>query len=199
MNEASGSFVMEFIDGSTLEIETIRMHYLPHYAALLRKIHGATAKCWMRRYRPIDVVSRQLQAVKERNAMSAAEIQLIEDILRDTEQVVSDHPWTPCHNDFHSQNAMLLKDGSLRAIDFEDCDLADPMWDVAYLAVNLEMEGDFERLGAAYGVDTEEKVRVEAYVRLAMAHCATWAARRGGLWIQHQIEVMERLKNVMGN
>lgn len=86
---------------------------------------------------------------------------------------------------------------SLLAIYFEDCDLGVSMWDLAYLTVNLELELAPCSLDEMYGANTEKRRRVRAYVPLAMAHCATWAALHGRPWVKHQKELMERLKRVV--
>ena len=85
----------------------------------------------------------------------------------------------------------------LLAIDFEDRDLGDPTWDLAYLTLNLELEGRPLALADLYGADGEERRRLQAYVPLALAHCATWAGVQAGLWVQHQGELMERLRDVV--
>ena len=193
-DEHSGGFAMEYIEGSALGVEMIKRRFLPEVIAMLRRIHDAPAESWMRRYNPMAVVRRQLEGVKERSSMAPEDVYLIEGIIRGTEEAVRDHPWSPCHNDFHSQNVMLVGDGSLRVIDFEDCDLGDPMWDLAYLVVSLELEENPVSLGNMYGVSGEEARRMKAYLPLAMAHCATWAALHGGVWMKHQEEVMGRLR-----
>lgn len=205
IDEESGGFVMEFIEGRTLTMEMITKRYLPQTVNMLRRIHGAEAIDWMRKYDPVEIVREQLRCVRERKAMRSHDVRFIEGIIDDVGERVKNHPWMPCHNDFHSHNIMLVRQASrhqperLLAIDFEDCDLADPMWDLAYLTVNLEIEQDSYILETLYGASAEEKGRVRAYVPLAMAHCATWAALHGGLWAQHQKEIMERLRDVVGD
>ena len=202
MDEESGGFIMEFIEGRTLTMEMIRQR-LPQAVNLLRRIHEAEAMNWMRRYDPVDIVREHLERVKESNAMRPNDVRIIEGIIRDTGEKVKDHPWMPCHNDFHSHNVMLTRSSRgdsecLLAIDFEDCDLGDPMWDLAYLTVNLELEQESYVLENLYEASAEDRRRVRAYVPLAMAHCVTWAALHGGAWAQHQQEVMERLRAVVG-
>ena len=196
---------MECIDGEALEMDTIRPRFLPQLITLLRQIHGVPAAAWMRRYDPVAVVKRQLRDAIRCNAINREDASLLGTVVRDTTNAVSHHPWTPCHNDFHSQNVMMLRHSSkndsnhecLRAIDFEDCDLGDPMWDLAYLKVNLELENDSDSLETLYRASVEERRRLRAYVPLAMAHCATWAALHGGVWVKHQEELLERLRIVM--
>ena len=144
IDEERRGFVLEFIEGRTLTMEMMRQR-LPQAVNLLRRVHEAEAMTWMRRYDPIEVVKEHLKCVKERNAMRPKDVRFIEGIIRDTGEKVKDHPWMPCHNDFHSHNVMLTRSSRgdskcLLAIDVEDCDLGDPMWDLAYLTVNLELE-----------------------------------------------------------
>ncbi|KAL8789299.1 MAG: hypothetical protein Q9213_001222 [Squamulea squamosa] len=189
----SGGFVMERLKGQTLTIEMIKQR-LPQTVDLLRRIHGAEAADWMRKFDPTEIVKGQLDSVKAIYAMGAEEIRLVENIIYNAIKVVQGHPWVPCHNDFHSHNIFLQPSGRMMAIDFEDCDLGDPMWDLAYLIVNLELEGVSSEVEDLYGVTMRERRRVLAYIPLAMAHCATWAAIRGAPWIQHCREIMGRLK-----
>ena len=194
----SGGFVMDFIEGQTLTMEVLKQR-LPQAVSMLRRIHDAEVMDWMRKYDPMEVVKQQIECVKERNTMQPKDIRFIEDNLHDVAENVKGHPWMPCHNDFHSHNVMLRRASGnnperLLAIDFEDCNLGDPMWDLAYLAVNLEMEQEPFSLACLYGATAEDERRVRAYVPLAMAHCATWTALHGDVWGQHHEEVMERLK-----
>ncbi len=141
----SGGFAMEKLEGHTLTVGMIKSR-LPQIVRLLRKIHAAEPAKLMWKYDPMAAVTNQLHAVKAAKAMKPQEIKLIEDIISNTARTVKDHPWVLCHNDFHSHNIFLqpAKTGccseKLMAIDFEECDLGDPMCDLAYLIVNLGME-----------------------------------------------------------
>lgn len=196
IDEECGGFVMEYLEGRTLTKDTIRER-LPQAVFLLRRIHEAEAMDGMRRYDPIQTVRRQLERVKESNAMQANDIRLVENTIRNAEEQVMDHPWLPCHNDFHSQNVMLHDTERLLAIDFEDCDLGDPMWDLAYLTAHLQLEQDSYPLEHLYGASAEDRQRFRVYVPLVMAKFATWSSLQGGPWAQHQQEVMERLRKAI--
>ena len=84
----------------------------------------------------------------------------------------------------------------LVAIDFEDCDLGDPMWDLAYLATNLELEQQVSLLEDLNAAHADEKRRARAYIPLAMVHCATCAALHGEMWAQNSKDLMERVKAI---
>ena len=216
IDDVNGAFAMEYIDGGTLRTETALKH-LKCVVGLLKRIHGAKAEDWMRRYDPLAVVKRYLEYLKKKKkegggeTSSIEDVRLIEAVLRKCEREIgggSGHALVPCHNDFHTQNVMLRHHaagssgdggGRLLAIDFEDCDLGDPMWDLAYLTVNLELEGTPLALADLYGAHGDERRRLRAYVPLAMAHCATWAGVQAGLWARHQSEVMGRLREVVGS
>ena len=197
---------MEYIVGGTLTME-LALKHLPQVVDLLRGIHSAKGEDWMKRYDPLEVVKRYLGCLKKRDrgdGFSVEDIGIIEAGLLKCETEVrgrNGDPLVPCHNDFHSHNIMLrhttTSSAKLLAIDFEDCDLGDPMWDLAYLTVNLELEGTPLALADLYGAKADERRRLQAYVPLALAHCATWAGVQAGLWVRHQGEVMERLRNVM--
>ena len=183
------------------------LNHLPHIVELLRRIHSTKVEDWMSSYDPLEVVKRYLKCLKNKSGVeriSTEDICLIEAVLRKCEGEVrggSEHPLVPCHNDFHCHNLMLRhansSGGRLLAIDLEDCDLGDPMWDLAYLTVNLELEGTPLTLADLYGANVDERRRLRAYVPLAMAHCATWAGVHGGLWVRHQSELMGRLRDVV--
>ena len=201
IDEESGGFVMDFVEGWTLTTEMLRQR-LPQAVHLLRWIHNAEVTDWMRKYDPIKVVKQQVKCVMNRKTMHPRDIRLIEVILHHVAENVKGHPWMPCHNDFHSHNVILrrasgCKPERLLAIDFEDCNLGDPMWDLAYLAVDLKMEQETSSLACLYRATAEDKRRIRAYVPLAMAHCATWTALHGEAWGQHHGEVMERLKKML--
>ena len=205
IDEVNGAFAMEYIVGGTLTMKRALKH-LPQVVGLLRRIHSAKVENWMRRYDPLEVVKEYLACLKKKGEekISIEDIRLIEAVLCKFEREVrrgSDYPLVPCHNDFHSHNVMLRhassSDERLLAIDFEDCDLGDPMWDLAYLTVNLEFEATPLALADLYGADVDERRRLQAYVPLAMAHCATWAGVQAGLWVRHQGELMERLRHVV--
>ena len=138
-------------------------------------------------YDPMEIVSEHLECVKELNAMRSQDVRFIDGMIHDTEQKLRGHPWMPCHNDFHSHNVMLRRacrnsSECLLAIDVEKSDLGDPMLDLAYLTVNLELDREPYSLECVYGASVEDRWRFRAYVPLAMAHCATRAALHGGLW-----------------
>lgn len=200
----SGGFAMEHLRGQTLTAAAMMQpqRLLPQIVQLLLRIHTAPPAKWMWRYDPMNSVSTMLEGVKHRLAMAPTEVRLIEDIVSRTKEMVKDHPWVLCHNDFHCHDIFLQPAAAgtrehLMAIDFEECDLGDPMWDLAYLIVNLELEHHPYRLADLYGATLYERLRVGAYIPLALAYCATWAALRGGPWFQHRKELMERLKKVV--
>lgn len=198
----SGGFARERLRGHTLTVDMIKSR-LPAVMRLLRRIHTTPPAKWMWRYDPVPVVKNQLEAVKSSKAMKSNEVTVIEKIISNTAKMVKGHPWVLCHNDFHSHNIFLqpaenrFRANKLMAIDFEESDFGDPMWDLAYLIVNLELEQAPHPMETLYGVTPDERLRVRAYIPLALAHCATWAAVRGGKWAQHSRELMERLKGVV--
>ena len=201
IDDESGGFVMDFVEGWTLTTEMLRQR-LPQVVHLLRWIHNAEVTDWMRKYDPIKVVKQQVKCVMNRKTMHPRDIHLIELILHHVAENVKGHPWMPCHNDFHSHNVILRrasehKPEQLLAIDFEDCNLGDPMWDLAYLAVDLRMEQETSSLACLYRATAGDERRIQAYVPLAMAHCATWTALHGEAWGQHHEEVMGRLKAML--
>ena len=205
IDEENGAFAMEYVVGRTLTMVTTLKH-LPSVVVLLREIHSAKAEDWMRRYDPLVVVKKYLECLKtegEKNFSIEDEL-LVESVLRKYESEIKgggEYPLVPCHNDFHSHNVMLrhatTSGKKLLAIDFEDCDLGDPMWDLAYLTVNLEFERTPLALAELYGASVDERRRLRAYVPLAMAHCATWAGVQAGSWDRHQAELMQRLRHVV--
>ncbi|KAI4279922.1 MAG: hypothetical protein L6R38_004862 [Xanthoria sp. 2 TBL-2021] len=199
----SGGFAMERLRGQTLTVETIKQR-LPQVVRLLRRIYTARPAKWMWRFDPANGVKTMLETVKSTNAMQPSEVRLIEEIISNTAEMVKDHPWVLCHNDFHSYNIFLQPaktrfcTENLMAIDFEECDLGDPMWDLAYLIVSLELEHDPYDLEDLYDATLRERRRVQAYIPLAMIYCATWAAVRGGPWERHCKELMGRLNGLVG-
>ena len=66
------------------------------------------------------------------------------------------------------------------------------MWDLAYLTATPELER-FE-LAELYGCTAEERDRLECYYFLAIAHCATWRAIHGPMWVEHYHDCVARLR-----
>lgn len=161
----------------------------------------------MERYDPFEAVKRDLECLKEktneRESFSKGDIHLIEAVLRKCETEIragNGNPLVPCHNHFQSHNIMLRhttgRSEELLAIDFEDCDLGDPMWDLACLTVSLELEGIPLALADLYGANVDERRRLRAYVPLAMAQCVSLAGVQAGVGVRDQFELMGRLRGV---
>ena len=201
VDEESGGFAMECLEGTTLSSD-LALQHLPPLMNLLRNMHRAPSVRWMQQYDPVAAVAGYLDRVKNQNTMSPEDIKLVEMVLQWTKTAVKGHPKTPCHNDFHCQNIMLTQTPSrgseLTAIDFENCGMGDPMWDVASLTVNLGLQETPLALANLYGVNDFGCRRVRAYVLLAMCHCATWAATRGEAWKAHREDMMVTLKKALG-
>ena len=159
------------------------MPHLPQIVEPLHRIHGAKLEFWMSIYDLVSVVREYVEAAKAVNGMPVEDMQLVEAIVDQVEAEVKGHPLVPCHNDFHSYNIMKerMQSSSTRllAIDFENVGLGDPMWDLAYLTVNLELEQMPLAPADLYVASKEEQLRVCAYVRLAMAHVAAWTGMHG--------------------
>ncbi|RKK66776.1 hypothetical protein BFJ69_g15099 [Fusarium oxysporum] len=197
-DESSGAFVMAFINGQTLTPD-LALRNLPAIMELLRKFHTSTSHPWMNIYSPIATVEDYLCLARDQATMTDDDTQLIEAVIAYVKASVGDTTSTlaPCHNDFHCHNIIVDGTARLWAIDLENVDLGDPMWDLAYLSVNLEMEP----LGLAevYGSMKEDRNRLGAYYLLAIAHCATWSITHGQLWFQHYRELMVRLRKCWNN
>ncbi|KAL9088209.1 MAG: hypothetical protein Q9165_006336 [Trypethelium subeluteriae] len=201
-DDQSGAFAMECLKGNTLSAD-MASQSLHQILDLLHKIHKAPARPWMRVYSPITVVEEYLDAAKSMDSMPHEDIQLVETVLEDTRREIGQiHSYpdllVPCHNDFHSHNIILGSDGNdqYMAIDFENTDLGDPMWDLAYLTVNLDLEREPLALADAYHTTTEERRRLNAYCLLAITHCATWSAIHGAPWVKHRRDLMARLRQI---
>lgn len=172
MEEQSGAFATEFITGHTLPA-TDATDCITDVLELLRKLHNQPATTWMKHYSPIDAVQSYVDEAKLQASMTPEDVRLIETVLSHSRGVLASTPTSlvPCHNDFHSHNIMLDEKGRLWAIDFENCDLGDPMWDLAYLILNLGLEP--LDLAEQYGCTVEEQSRLPAHYLIAIAHCAT--------------------------
>lgn len=208
IDDESGAFAMECIMGENLTIETA-LRSLPQTIELLLKIHKAPALPWMRIHNPIAIVQNQLQCAKNENLMLFEDVRFLESVMTHTKNEIKDfysspHRLVPCHNDFHCQNIMLEQNNDQKnnravAIDFENLDLGDPMWDFAYLTVNLDLERQPLALADLCGATMEERRRLRAYCPLAMAHCATWAGIHGLLWRKYSRGLIVRMRQAMAD
>ncbi|EPE28215.1 Protein kinase-like (PK-like) [Glarea lozoyensis ATCC 20868] len=197
IDDLSGAFAMEFLSGQTLSAQMMLQDHLKTCTiGLLRRIHDAPSQHYMQIYNAPAAVKRMLQAADKERLLDGDDGLLLESLITWTFQKVGCQPTfqtlVPCHNDFHSQNIMLDQQGTLWAIDFEDCDLGDPMWDLGYLTANMGLEP--LDLAGIYGCNMEQKKRLEVFYYLAIGHCAVWSAIHGPLWTQHYRDCMLRLR-----
>jgi thiamine kinase-like enzyme len=193
IDDTSGAFIMEFINGQTLATD---MNHVPSTIALIRRIHTSPRQDWMSVYHAPMVVKDMLHTARKMNTLKCGDEQFLCDLISWVSMRVGDRPQdhliVPCHNDFHSLNIMLDLQGALWAIDFEDCNLGDPMWDLGYLTANLMLEP--LALAEIYSCDPKEKERLEAYYYLALGHFAVWSATHRPLWVQHFQNCMTTLR-----
>ncbi|TAQ86120.1 hypothetical protein B7494_g5550 [Chlorociboria aeruginascens] len=186
IDDATGAFIMDFIVGWTLTTDmAASTNHISSTIKLLRRIHTGPRPDWMRAYHAPMMVKDMLHAAHKQNTLECDDEQFLSNLISWTSTRVGDRPQAhlqvPCHNDFHSHNIMLDVRGTLWAIDFEDCNFGDPMWDLGYLTANLMLEP--LDLADMYGCDAEERGRLEAYYYLAIGHYALWSAIRGPLWM----------------
>jgi thiamine kinase-like enzyme len=193
LDEQSGAFATEFIRGRTLSPADVTGR-IAGIMALLQKLHSQPTTTWMKHYSPIHAVQSYVDEAKRQASMTLDEVCLVDAVLSHSKNVLFATPTihVPCHNDYHSQNVMLDEKGQLWAIDFENCDLGDPMWDLAYLTLNLRLKP--LDLADQYGCTVEEKSRLPMQYLVAIAHCATWSAIHGPQWATHYRDMMDRLQ-----
>lgn len=88
-------------------------------------------------------------------------------------------PRRPCHNDLVPANVIV--DGpNLVLIDWEYAAPNDPLWDLAYLAVEAPLDAAAEqRLSAAYGVDPAGARRLPPLRAVCLALNGLWALASG--------------------
>lgn len=199
-DEATGAFVMAFIEGKTLTKATAAQNAERVIVELLRKMHDrGRQERWMKRYDPIAVVDGMLQMTKQQKAMSPEDIEMIEHVIDNARTIseIRSIRLKPCHNDFHPFNILMDDEGELYAIDFEVMNLADPMWDLAYFTADIHLPPF--ALAEVYGCSGPELARLLAYYPLAISHFATWSATQGPQWKQHVEDLLQRLRIGNGN
>ena len=196
----SGAFAMQFIKGQTLATPELTWQYMPQLMQLLHRFHSFPVKYvspWMAHWDPLAVVQRELDVAKQSKCMAEEDIQLVEELISWVRRGIGNvsHLHVPCHNDFHGLNIVLDEGGKLWAIDYEECDLGDPMWDLAYLTATLEI--DRYALVERYGCKPEEEDRLGYYHFLAMGYYGTWRATHGPSFANLHRDCMIRLRNTL--
>ena len=154
-DDTSGAFAMQFIKGQTLATTELAWQYMPKLLNLLHRCHASPVSGWMGPWDPLAVVHKTLKVATTSNSMAMEDIQLVEQVIFWTQNGIGDvsQLLVPCHNDFHGLNVVLDGEEHLWAIDYEECNLGDPMWDLAYLTATLEIER--YELAAQYGCSAE--------------------------------------------
>ncbi|KAL6720086.1 hypothetical protein ACLMJK_002007 [Lecanora helva] len=197
LNELLERVHVAVVEERFLSTEMLRER-LSHAVTLLKKIHEAEPQNWMKKCDPVEIVDGFLQQVKERNAMPTKDIRLAEAILCDVKREFPKYPLTPCHNDVYCKMILQHPDSeTLLALNWKYCNLGDAMWDLANLAVDLEMEKSPAFLERKYGANVYSSRRVRAYIPLAVALCAIRASLRGEALEKDYGKFMARFKNVI--
>ena len=201
-DDASGAFAMQFIKGQTLASTELAKQYIPQLMQLLHRCHDSPVMPWMHFWDPLNTVQKKLDLAETLSCMAPKDFQLVKQVLswaRNGLGKVS-RLRVPCHNDYHGGNVMLDENEKLWAIDYEECNLGDPMWDLAYLTATLEL--DKHALIRGYGCEEkeEEKNRLGYYYILAIAYCGTWRAthiKDGSTWGELYRKTMALLRKTL--
>ena len=200
-DKKSGAFAMQFIKGKILEDTKSVQQHMDQIMDLLQRFHKSRAMPGMVFWDPLARLQTTLNRANEKDCMGAGDILLVERVLswaRDGLNNVSDFEKVPCHNDYHNFNIVQDEEEKLWAIDYEECNLGDPMWDLGYLTATLELER--YALADKYGGNgctTDERDRLGYHYFVAMAYCGTWRAIRIELdpkWKKLHHDCMARLR-----
>jgi len=200
VDDESGAFVLEMLEAHSLTtIETVKR--LPDVTALLRKFHESKPAEALPLWNFYDHARSSIQEAQGSPNLSQEDKDLIEDTIKRAEAITSPVKLvTPCHNDFWGSNIICDKDGKLWCVDFEKAGMADPLWDVGYLALELEAI-DPRYVARLYGLEDEEsQLKVVAYCHAAKAWSAAWCAspfRHEG-WQKFLPHYMDRLRSIPG-
>ena len=193
----SGAFAMRFIKGQTLADPELARQHMPQIMGLLRRFHSSPAPTEMVYWDPLVRVQKTLDIAKQSPFMAEKDIQLIGNLISRVRDEIGNvsQLHVPCHNDFHGLNMLLDKEGRLWAVDYEECNLGDPMWDLAYLTATLELER--YELAESYGCTAEQRMRLGYYYFLAIGYCGTWRATHGRVWERLHHDCMARLRETL--
>jgi thiamine kinase-like enzyme len=151
----TGAMVMRHVDGRTLAADDLREGgMLERVAALLRRCHAEVARQLERppaRFWPFDVFRHYDRLVRVAGGRAAGELDDLATLARRLEATVGPAEGLAfCHNDLLPAN--LIDDGArLWLLDWEYAGLNLPLFDLANLATNAELDEAAERaLLAAY-------------------------------------------------
>jgi len=150
-------------------------------AAALRRLHGITER-FVGAFDPLAAVARY-EALAARRGAATAELAAIRERVAALARALPAAPAVPCHGDPAPAN--ILDDGA-RAwlIDFEYAGNFDPLWDLAYLAVEAGLGDESRaRLFRAYlgrpPADAEAR-RLAVYETLCDLLAVAWGRAQGG-------------------
>jgi thiamine kinase-like enzyme len=174
-----GLLVTRFIDARTLDAAGVREPAtLTRLAALLRRLHES----WdvitgeVLHFCPFQSARTYARAAARLGASLPAGIDaLLEDARALSHQIAPFRP-SPCHNDLLPAN--ILDDGRrLWLVDWEYAGIGHPLFDLANLAANAELDDDGERhLLAAYcgTADPRELAELQIYRAASTLREALW-------------------------
>jgi len=150
--EPEGWLVTRFIAGRPVPPEEIRTPAgIGRVAAVLRKIHGATAIPG--RFDAHDVVEEYRREAIAHGVTIPPEFAAAQAASERIQTARGPQPQVPCHNDL--LNANFLDDGEIRIVDWEYAGMGDRFFDLANLSVNHDFGLDEDRLllAAYFGVE----------------------------------------------
>ena len=179
--EPEGWLVTRFIAGRPVPLEEVRTPAgVGRVAAVLRKIHGATAiPGRFDAHEVVEEYSREAIAhgvtIPPEFAAAKAASERIQSARGPQRQV-------PCHNDL--LNANFLDDGEIRIVDWEYAGMGDRFFDLANLSVNHDFGLDEDRLllAAYFGVERPDDLAALRLMRvMSDFREAMWGVLQSGI------------------
>lgn len=178
-----GILVTRFIDGARpMDAEALRRPAgCARAAAVLRRLHGMDER-FAGVFDPFAAIARYEALAARRGVAGAADFADLRDRIATLVRALPAVS-APCHGDPAPAN--ILDDGARGwLIDFEYAGNFDPLWDLAYLAVEADLEdAGRDRLFRAYlgrRPAADEARRLAAYAPLCDLLAAAWGRARGG-------------------
>lgn len=198
VDEETGGFVMDFINGQTLTIHQISAS-LDRIVNVLHEIHRQEPQSWMGVCRdPAACVAELIQDVQDRDCLETIHAESLKHAVSISKAALAhlDFEAVPCHNDFHGENMLLDQRNKIWCVDFECAGLGDPMWDLAFLAVHVD-KVNLKQLAQIYGATEEQRARLNLFYCLSLTQAIVWFAMNGPSGIEIRDAYLQRLEDYL--
>lgn len=146
-DDTTGCQVCEYIDGKTLHIPDFKEDHYIKKAALLFKTYHSSGKEFISEFNLLKEIESYKNLLAQKNYGFYDNAELFEAKIKEIADLYAINPpqLAPCHNDPLCENWMD-DEKNFYLIDWEYCGMNDPMFDLAAICLEAELNDDQEKL-----------------------------------------------------